>query len=72
MRSKQVQKSFNKWIKPNELIKKVTFNSNNTRSAKYGFPERGQQYKEAYNFSRLWRIKEAQSRSERYAKNLDA
>ena len=83
LRSKRVQNSFSKQIKPNELIKKATFNLNNTRSAKYGFspkqieekslnPERGQQFKETYDFSRLWRIKEAQGRSERYAKNLDA
>ena len=83
MRSKRIQKLFSKQIKPNELIKKVTFNLNNTRSAKYGFslkqieeksldPERGQQFKETYDFSRLWIIKEAQGRSERYAKNLDA
>ena len=56
---------------------------NNTRSAKYGFsperieeknldPEHGQQFKETYDFSRLWRTNEAQGRSERYAKNLDA
>ena len=50
---------------------------------KYGFspeqieeksldPEKGQQFKETNGFSRLWRIKEAQGISERYAKNLDA
>ena len=72
-RSKRVQKSFSKRIKPNELIKTATFNLNNTRSAKYGFspaqieekslsPERGQQFKETYDFSRLWRIKEVQGR----------
>ena len=73
LRSKRVQKSFSKRIKPNELIKKATFNLNNTQSAKYGFspekikeksldPERGQQFKETYDFSRLWRIKEGQGR----------
>ena len=35
LRSKHVQKSFSKQIKPNELIKKATFNLNNTRSARY-------------------------------------
>ena len=35
-------------------------------------PEKGQQFKEINGFSRLWRIKEAQGISERYAKNLDA
>ena len=83
LRSKRVQKSFSTGITPNELIKKPTFNLNNTRSAKYGFspeqieeksldPELGQQFKETYDFSRLWTIKEAQGRSERYTKNLDA
>ena len=83
LRSKHVQKSFSKQIKPNKLIKKVTFNLNNTGSAKYGFspeqveeksldPECGQQFKETCGFRRLWRIKEAQDRSKRYAKNLDA
>ena len=78
-----MKKSLGKQVKPNELIKKATFNLNNTRSAKYGFspeqiedksldPKDGQEFKEAYDFSRLWRIKEARGRSERYAKNLDA
>ena len=83
LRSKRFQKSFSKRIKPNELIKKVTYKLNNTRSVKYGFspeqieeksldPERGQQFNETYDFSRLRRIKEPQDRSERYAKNLHA
>ena len=68
LRSKCVQKSFSKRIKPNESMKKASFNLNNTKSAKYGFsreqieekslnPERGQQFKETYDFSRLWRKK---------------
>ena len=83
LRSKRVQKSFSKQIKPNGLIKKATLNLNNTGSAKYGFspeqveeksldPECRQQFKETCDFSRLWKIKEAQDRSKRYAKNLDA
>ena len=50
---------------------------------KYGFsleqieeknfdPKEGQKFIENYDFSRLWRIKEAQVKSERYAKNVDA
>ena len=35
-------------------------------------PKEGQKFRETYAFSRFWRIKEAQGRSERYAKNLDA
>ena len=36
-RSKRIEKIKGKRIKPNKLIKKVTFNLNNTRSAKYGY-----------------------------------
>ena len=83
LRSKRIKKSLGKRVKPNELIKKATFNMNNTRTAKYGFspeqteeksldPKDGQEFRETYDFSKLWRIKEAQGRSERYAKNLDA
>ena len=32
-----MEKFKGKRIKPNELIKKATFNLNNTRSAKYGY-----------------------------------
>ena len=81
LRSKCIKKSLGKRVKPKDLIQKATFNLNNTRSAKYGFspeqmegksfdPKEGQQFRETYDFSRLWRIKEAQGRSERYAKNL--
>ena len=73
--SKRIEKSLSKQVKPNEL--------NNTCSVKYGFspeqierksldPKEGQKFRETYDFSRLWRIKEAQGRSERYAKNPDA
>ena len=83
LRSQRTKKLLGKRGKPNELIEKGTFNLNNIRSAKYVFspeqieeksldPEKRQQFREMYNFSRLWRIKEAQGRSERYAKNPDA
>ena len=82
LRSKPIKKSLGKQVKPNELIEKATFNLNNTQSAKYGFspeqiekksldPKNGQVFRETYDFSRFWRIKEAQGRSEKYAKNLD-
>ena len=82
LRSKRIKKSLGKQVKPNELIKRATFNLNNTRSVKYGFsPEHiqeksldakeGQKFRKTYDFNRLWRIKEAQGRSERYAKNLN-
>ena len=37
LRNKQIEKFKVKHIKPNELIKKATFNLNNTRSVKYGY-----------------------------------
>ena len=83
LRSKRIKKSLGKRVKRNELIKKVTFNLNNTHSVKHSFspeqieekcldPEKGQKFRETYDFSKLCRIKEAQGRSERCAKNLDA
>ena len=35
-------------------------------------PKESQKFRETYDISRFWRIREAQGRSERYAKNLDA
>ena len=83
LRSKRIKKSLGKQVKPNELIKKATFNLNNIHSVKYGFspeqieeksfdPKEGQKFRETYDFNRLWRIKEEQGRSGRYVKNLDA
>ena len=37
LRSKRIQKSSKKRVKPNDLIKKATFNLNNIQSRKYGF-----------------------------------
>ena len=37
LRSKRTEKFMGKGIKPKELIRKSTFNLNNTRSAKYGY-----------------------------------
>ena len=37
LRSKRIKKLLGKRVKPSELIKKATFNLNNTRSAKYDF-----------------------------------
>ena len=36
------------------------------------YPEKGKQYKDIYDFNRLWRIKQVQDMSVRYVKNLDA
>ena len=83
LRSKRIKKLARKRVKPNELIKKATCILNNTWSAKYGFspeqtekksldPIEGQNFRKTYDFSRLWRIKEAQDRADRYAKKLDS
>ena len=85
LRSKLFKKLARKHVKPNKLIKKATYNLSNTRSAKYGFspeqiekksldPIKGQNFSATYDFSRLWRIKEAQGRTDRYryAKKLDS
>ena len=37
VRSKRIQKLQGKRVKPNELIKKATFNLNNVKSPKYGY-----------------------------------
>ena len=83
LRRKVIKKLARKRVKPNQLIKKATYNSNNTRSSKYGFspdqiekksldPKKGQNFRETYDFSRLWRTKEAQGRADRYVKKLDS
>ena len=66
LRNKRMEKFKGKRIKPNELIKKVTFNLSNTRSAKYGYspqqieeqaldPKTGKCFQEVYDFD--WLIK---------------
>ena len=63
-------------MKPNQLIKKATFNLNNMVSPKYGFAPQdiennsldknsGKNVLEIYNFHRLWRVKEANIRNEK-------
>ena len=69
LRSKRIEKFKGKRIKPNELIKKATFNLNNTRSAKYGYspeqieeqalkPNTGKYFQEVYDFHDLMKVKE--------------
>ena len=69
-------------MKPNELIKKATFNLNNIVSPKYGFApldienksldkNSGKNFQEIYHFHRLWRVNEANIWNEKYAEKLD-
>ena len=82
LRSKRIEKFEGKQIKPNELIKKATFNLNNTRFAKYGYlpeqieeqaldPNTGKYFQEVYNFCRLIKVKEKRDRTERFDTKLD-
>ena len=67
LRSKRMKQIKGKRIKPNELIKKATFNLNNTRSAKYGYspqqieeqvldPKTGKCFQEVYDFDHLIKV----------------
>ena len=79
--SKHIQKLQRKRVKPNELIKKAIFNLNNIKSPKYGYAlqkvenesldkKTGQNFQKIYDFNRLWRVKKARFRSEKYPENL--
>ena len=68
LRSKRIENIKGKCIKPNELIKKATFNLNNTKSAKYVYspeqieeqaldPNAGKYFQEVYDFHRLIKVK---------------
>ena len=82
LRSKGIEKFKGKRIKPNELIKKATFNLNNTRSAKYGYSseqieeqalklDTGEYFQEVYDFHRLMKVKEDRDRRERFDSKID-
>ena len=73
LRSKKMEKYNKKRIKPNDLIKKATFNLNNVKSVKYGFApeqieekslnkETGKKFTEIYDFHRLIKVKENKDR----------
>ena len=83
LRSKRIQKLDGKRVKPNELIKKSTFNLNNSISPKYGYaPQKietksldkdtGKNFQEIYDFHRLRKVKENRLRNEKYAERLDS
>ena len=73
LRSKKMEKYNKKRIKPNDLIKKATFNLNNVKSVKYVFApeqieekslnkETGKKFTEIYDFHRLIKVKENKDR----------
>ena len=82
LRSKRTEKFKRKRIKPNELIKKATFNLNNTKSAKYGYsPQQIEEqaldaktrkyFQEVYDFDHLIKVKENRDRLERFDAKVD-
>ena len=82
LRSKRMEKFKGKLIKPNELIKKATYNLNNTRSAKYGYspqqieeqtldPKMGKYFQEVHDFDRLIKVLKNRDWLERFDTKVD-
>ena len=82
LRSKSIQNFKGKSIKPNELIKKATFDLSNTRSAEYGYSpeqieeqaldlETGKHFHKVSDFHRLIKVKENRYRTERFDAKVD-
>ena len=82
LRNKRKEKFKGKHIKPNKLIKKTTFNLNNTRSAKYGYlseqieeqalkSDTEKYFQEVYDFHRLMKVKEDRDRRERFDSKIN-
>ena len=83
LRSKKMEKYNKKRIKPNDLIKKATFNLNNVKSVKYGFApeqieekslnkETGKEFTEIYDFHRLIKVKENKDRIQTHNLKIDS
>ena len=82
LRSNRIAKFKAKHIKPDQLIKKATFNLNNTRPAKYGYspkqidekaldPETGKYFQEVYDFHHLIKVKQNRDQIERFDTKVD-
>ena len=78
-----MEKYNKKRIKPNDLIKKATFNLNNVKSVKYGFApeqieekslnkETGKEFTEIYDLHRLIKVKENKDRIQRHDLKIDS
>ena len=79
--SKRLEKDRGKRIKPNDLIKKAAKNMNETISTKYQLapetiekrslnPNDGKYFQEIYDFMRLRKIKNNQTRNDKYNQKL--
>ena len=82
LKSKRFEKDKRKRIKPNDLIKKAAQNMNETISTKYELapetiekrslnPNDGKYFQEIYDFMRLKKIGNNQTRNERYNEKID-
>ena len=82
LRSTCIGKFKGKHIKPNELIKKATFNLNNAKPAKYGYsqeqieeqaldPNTGKYFQEVYDSHRLIKVKGNRDRTEKFDAKVD-
>ena len=83
LRSKGMEKFKGKQIKPpNQLIKKATFNLNNTISANYGYspqqieqqaldPKTVKYFQEVYEFARLIKVRKNRDQLERFDAKVD-
>ena len=81
LRSKRLEKDRGKRLKPNDLIKKAAKNMNETISTKYQLapetiekrslnPNDGKYFQEIYDFMRLRKIKNNQTRNDKYNQKL--
>ena len=78
LKTKHIEKlKKKKCIKPNDLIRKATFNLNNKKFEKYGYsseqieeqslnPKKGKEFQEIYDFHHLIKVKEDRDRRERF------
>ena len=77
-----IKKQASRRLRPNELIRKVTQNMNNTISTKYELapekiekrsldPKDGKYFQEIYDFMRVKKIGNNQSRNHKYNQKLD-
>ena len=82
LRNKRIGKFKGKRIRPNELIKKATFNLNNAWSAKCGYspqqiqeqalyPKQRKYFQEVYDFDRLTKVRKNRDWLERFDAKVD-
>ena len=79
LKGKRIQTKLRKKIKPNDLIRKATYNLNKTRPIKYGFTPKHMEEKilkdnifiKLYNFQRLFKVKDNKDSLVRFEERKD-